>query len=191
MSDVATAIMDAAEARMRIGGFNGFSFRDIASDVGIKSSSVHYHFPTKENLAAAVIRRYTDEVAQLLKQKLTTGLDPVTAWTQAFRGTLHSKEHMCWTQAFRGTLHSKEHMCPCIAMGAAAQDLPAEVAAEVQRFFSMCLKEMVKAGLPRDGAARLLATISGAMLLANALDDRKAYDQATRDLIQEAELSAA
>src|SRR6266404_419354 len=155
MSDVATAIMDAAEARMRIGGFNGFSFRDIASDVGIKSS--------------------TDEVAQLLKQKLTTGLDPVTAWTQAFRGTLHSKERMC----------------PCIAMGAAAQDLPAEVAAEVQRFFSMCLKEMVKAGLQRDGAARLLATISGAMLLANALDDRKAYDQATRDLIQEAELSAA
>jgi len=55
----------------------------------------------------------------------------------------------------------------------------------------MCLKEMVKAGLPRDGAARLLATISGAMLLANALDDRKAYDQATRDLIQEAELSVA
>jgi TetR/AcrR family transcriptional repressor of nem operon len=76
-------------------------------------------------------------------------------------------------------------------MGAAAQDLPAEVAAEVQRFFSMCLKEMVKAGLPRDGAARLLATISGAMLLAIALDDRKAYDQATRDLLQEAELSAA
>jgi len=174
MSDVATAIMDAAEARMRIGGFNGFSFRDIASDVGIKSSSVHYHFPTKENLAAAVIRRYTDEVAQLLKQKLTAGLDPATAWIQAFRGTLHSKEHMC----------------PCIAMGAAAQDLPAEVAAEVQHFFSMCLKEMVKAGLPRDGAARLLATISGAMLLANALGDRKAYDQATRDLIQQAELSA-
>jgi hypothetical protein len=28
-------------------------------------------------------------------------------------------------------------------------------------------------------------------LLAIALDDRKAYDQATRDLLQEAELSAA
>src|ERR1700721_2376760 len=152
MSDVPTAIMDAAEARMRIGGFNGFSFRDIASDVGIKSSSVHYHFPTKENLAAAVIRRYTDEVAQLLKKKRAPVLARVTA---------------------------------------CAQDLPAEVSAEVQNFFSMCLKEMVKAGLPRDSAARLLATISGAMLLANALDDRKAYDQATRDLIQEAELSVA
>jgi len=35
-------------------------------------------------------------------------------------------------------------------MGAAAQDLPAEVAAEVQRFFSMCFKEMVESGSPTD-----------------------------------------
>jgi TetR/AcrR family transcriptional regulator, transcriptional repressor for nem operon len=55
MSTIAEAIMDAAELRMRGGGFNGFSFREIADDVGIKSSSVHYHFPTKEKLAAAVV----------------------------------------------------------------------------------------------------------------------------------------
>ena len=47
MNEIAAAIMDAAERRMRIGGFNGFSFREIAADVGVKSSSVHYHFPTK------------------------------------------------------------------------------------------------------------------------------------------------
>src|SRR5690348_18498506 len=60
MSDVKTAIMDAAEQRMQLGGFGGFSFREIAADVGIKSSSVHYHFPTKEDLAAAVIRRWAE-----------------------------------------------------------------------------------------------------------------------------------
>jgi TetR/AcrR family transcriptional repressor of nem operon len=58
MSDVKAAIMDAAERRMQQGGFGGFSFREIAADVGIKSSSVHYHFPTKEDLAAAVIHRW-------------------------------------------------------------------------------------------------------------------------------------
>jgi TetR/AcrR family transcriptional repressor of nem operon len=42
VSDVKTAIMDAAERRMQRGGFGGFSFREIAADVGIKSSSVHY-----------------------------------------------------------------------------------------------------------------------------------------------------
>jgi len=53
MSDIKTAILNAAERRMQFGGFGGFSFREIAADVGIKSSSVHYHFPTKENRAAA------------------------------------------------------------------------------------------------------------------------------------------
>ena len=38
----------------------GFSFRELAADVGVKSSSVHYHFPTKEALAAAVIRRWAE-----------------------------------------------------------------------------------------------------------------------------------
>ena len=40
---------------MRRGGFHGFSFRDLAADVGIKSASVHYHFPIKP------IRRQLDE----------------------------------------------------------------------------------------------------------------------------------
>ncbi len=34
MSDVSIAIMDAAERRMRSGGFNGFSFREIADEGG-------------------------------------------------------------------------------------------------------------------------------------------------------------
>src|SRR3984893_12936943 len=70
MSDVAAAIMDAAERRMRKGGFAGFSFREIAADVGIKSSSVHYHFPTKEDLAAAVIRRWAGETSKFIDKEL-------------------------------------------------------------------------------------------------------------------------
>src|SRR5512133_1343618 len=102
VSDVAAAIMDAAERRMRRGGFNGFSFRDIAADVGVKSSSVHYHFPTKEKLAAAVIRRYTQEVSELSDQEAKKGGDPVKVWTRAFRGTLNSDDRMC----------------PCVVLGA-------------------------------------------------------------------------
>ena len=86
MSDVAAAIMDAAERRMRKGGFNGFSFREIAADVGVKSSSVHYHFPTKENLAAAVIQRYTAETADLIERELQKEPNPVKVWVKAFRG---------------------------------------------------------------------------------------------------------
>ena len=52
-------ILAAAEQRIRTAGYHGFSFREIAADVGIKSSSVHHYFPTKESLGVAVARRYT------------------------------------------------------------------------------------------------------------------------------------
>lgn len=174
MSDVATAIMDAAEQRIRIGGFGGFSFREIASDVGVKSSSVHYHFPTKENLAAAVIRRYTGEVAELIDREMEADPDPIKVWTRAFRGTLTSEERMC----------------PATVLGAAALDLPPEVAAELRVFFKMCHDKMVVAGLTADAASQLLATITGAMVVSNALRDVGAYDRATRAFSQDAKASA-
>jgi TetR/AcrR family transcriptional regulator, transcriptional repressor for nem operon len=168
MSEVADTIMDAAERRMRAGGFNGFSFREIATDVGVKSSSVHYHFPTKEKLAAAVVRRYTNEVSELIDKEIATGADPVKVWTRAFRGTLHSEDRMC----------------PCTVLAAGVLDLPQEVAVEVKRFFKMCLDKLIDAGLSKNNAAQLLSTITGAMVVANALGDTSAYDRATKELMR-------
>src|SRR5260370_42476709 len=127
MIEVGHEIMDGAERRMRIGGFNGFSFREIAADVGVKSSSIHYHFPTKEKLAAAVVHRYTDEVAELIDRELGKYPDPIKVWTRTFRGTLHSDERMC----------------PCTVLGAGSLDLPSEVAGEVGRGFQLVCGERV------------------------------------------------
>jgi TetR/AcrR family transcriptional repressor of nem operon len=167
MNENAVAIMDAAERRMRTGGFNGFSFRDIANDVGVKSSSVHYHFPTKEALAAAVVRRYTEDVAKIIARGFETDADPIVVWTRAFRGTIHSKDRIC----------------PCAVLGAASQALPREVAQEVEVFFTMCLDSLQSKGLSREKASEFLATITGAMVVSNALDDAAYYDRATQQLL--------
>ncbi len=53
------AILNAAENKARLGGYNNFSFRELANEVGIKSASVHYHFPTKADLGAELVKRYT------------------------------------------------------------------------------------------------------------------------------------
>jgi len=151
---------------MRVGGFGGFSFREIAADVGIKSSSVHYHFPTKEDLAAAVVRRYAAWAENFLDETLAVEPDPVRAWTHAFRGTIVA-----------GT------MCPCIVMGAASQDLPPSVATEVRRFFEMHARKMVEAGLDAERAGELMATITGASVLANIFSDAGEFDRATRELL--------
>ena len=175
MRDVKTAILDAAERRMQIGGFGGFSFREIAADVGIKSSSVHYHFPTKENLAAAVIRRWAEETSEFIDKELERDPDPIRAWTNAFRGTALSEGRMC----------------PCTALGAASQDLPAEVAREVKGFFKMCSDKLVEEGLSPSNAAEVLSTITGALVVANALGDTAAYDRATSDLLRQREAARA
>src|ERR1700746_1214169 len=175
ISDVKTAIMDAAERRMQLGGFRGFSFREIAADVGIKSSSVHYHFPTKEDLAAAVIRRWAEYTSELIDKELEKDPDPIRVWTKAFRGT-----------AF-----SEAHMCPCTVLGAAAQDLPEKVAKEVKGFFKMCQEKLVVEGLSPSRAAEVLATITGALVVANALGDTAEYDRATRDLLRKSAAARA
>ena len=53
-------IMDLAEALLQDKGYNGFSYADIAAKLGVKNAAIHYHFPTKEALACAVIQRYRD-----------------------------------------------------------------------------------------------------------------------------------
>jgi TetR/AcrR family transcriptional regulator, transcriptional repressor for nem operon len=174
MRDVRTAIMDAAERRMRVGGFGGFSFREIAADVGVKSSSVHYHFPTKENLAAAVVRRYTEEISAFIDGELQKDADRVRAWINAFRGTAHT-----------------ERMCPCTVLGAGALDLPPEVAAEVKGFFKMCLDKIVAEGLSVASATEFLSTLVGALVVANALGDTTAYDRATNELLHQREATVA
>jgi TetR/AcrR family transcriptional regulator, transcriptional repressor for nem operon len=163
MSDAATAIMDSAERRMRVGGFNGFSFREIAADVGIKSSSVHYHFPTKEALAAAVVRRYAERVSARIDEDRKSEKNPSKLWTKAFR---------------RSSTSAKT-MCPCVVLGAASQDLPAEVSTEVKGFFRMCIEKMTTEGLSRQDATELLSKITGALVLTNALGDSGTYDRAT------------
>ncbi|MGF6757479.1 TetR/AcrR family transcriptional regulator [Paraburkholderia sp. GAS42] len=167
MNDVAVAIMDAAERRMRIGGFNGFSFREIAADVGIKSSSVHYHFRTKEKLGAAVIRRYTDHVAKVIDQQLETNPDPVQVWIEVFKGTLISEDRMC----------------PATVLGAASLGLPGEVATEVKRYFRMAIDKLVGERLSEKRATQFLSTIVGALVVANSLGDPTVYDRATEDLL--------
>lgn len=166
MSDNAIAIMNAAERRMRLGGFNGFSFREIAADIGIKSSSVHYHFPTKEHLVAAVIRRYSHQAAEEIDGE--------------FLPTSNAME--VWTRIFRQTLYCAERMCPCAVLGAMARDLPPKVSVEIQGFFNMCLNKLVQHGVNPDDAAELLSTLVGAQVLANALDDVSIYDRATAGL---------
>ena len=176
--DKAEEILDVAERMARRGGYNGFSFREIASAVGVKSASVHYHFPTKQDLAAAVARRYT-----------THFLDALGApdSQSSARSALSN-----YIDAYRRALFNDGLMCLCGIMGAEIDDLPPVVRAEAKLFFEKNIDWLMKAlgpdGSPkaelasRERAAQIIATLEGAMILARSLEDNRYFDYAVKSL---------
>lgn len=170
MAGRAEAILNAAEIRIRDGGYNGFSFRDLAADVGVKSSSVHFHFPTKEILVAAVVRRYVERLEAALDEEEGAGATPVQAWRSVFRRALIEDGRMCL----------------CGVLGAEIGGLPPEVAEEAGRFFTRGIDRLTRsesgAGLEKADAIRILATLEGAMVMAKVLGDPLSFDLATRRL---------
>jgi len=63
-SNTREQIIDKAFQLMLQRGLNGFSYRDISEPMGVKNAAIHYHFPTKMDLIAALI----DENHQVLKK---------------------------------------------------------------------------------------------------------------------------
>jgi TetR/AcrR family transcriptional repressor of nem operon len=80
--------MDLAEAHIRNAGYAGFSFRALAAEIGIKSASVHHHFPTKATMAAAVARRYADRFFSAVARRNETADDAIAAYRSTFKAAL-------------------------------------------------------------------------------------------------------
>jgi len=175
VKDTNVAILDAAERRMRLGGYGAFSYREIAAEIGIKSASIHYYYPSKEDLAAEVIRRYSERVAALFDEMLAKDDNPVRVWTEALAGTAHSETHMC----------------PATLLGAMTGDLPEKVVVEVRRFFKMHLDKLIGAGLSFDEATEVVSALMGALVVANALGDPTLYDRAAAEHLRRFEKAAA
>lgn len=172
--DVREAILDSAEKRMRKGGFHACSFREIADDVGIKSASVHYHFPTKTALAAALVARYEAHVLEAIG-------DPEDARALAVK-----LEAM--RAAFRGGLSRGEGMCLGGVFATEARSLPSPVGIATRHYFAACNNWLARAlararaADPHREALRLTALLQGAMLQAIALGDVAAFDDATEGI---------
>ncbi len=120
--DSVSQILDIAERRMRIAGYNSVSFRDIAGEMGIKSASLHYHFPKKEDLGTALVKRYSEKFSEKLAVKLDQGASP-------------AEEILALTNVLREELVDEKLVCLCAMLGAEAPGLPSSVVDEVRIFF--------------------------------------------------------
>lgn len=63
-NNTAQQILDVAQSMLRSRGYSAFSYADISEQVGIRKASIHYHFPSKDDLVMAVVRRYRENTIQ-------------------------------------------------------------------------------------------------------------------------------
>ena len=167
MSDTRDRLLDAAEKRMRTGGYHAISFRDLADDLAIKSASVHYHFRQKEDLGVALIERYSDRFFELVDELQAAGMPRLEAFANAYRNAYTTERTTCL----------------CGLLGAESPGLPPRVADAVQGFLDRNLDwlvsafpEDISAGERRKTAIHVLASLQGGMMLAVSLDDPSMLD---------------
>jgi len=177
-SDTREKLLDVALELVQTRGFNAFSYRDMATAVGIRTASIHYYFPTKPDLAREVIVRHRRVVAGFLADVDAKG-----------GNAFERLKHYC--EVFRTTLSHGHRMCLGGMLAIEYQSLPGEVVAEVRGFYrdnerwlTRTLTEGNKTGVLTIATtvakvARLLFdALEGAMLAARAFDDFARLDAA-------------
>lgn len=173
-TDRAEQILDIAEREMRKGGFDAVSFRDIASAIGIKSASVHYHFPTKADLSKSVTRRYADRFIEALESPS----DP----SETAKDRLQRL-----AAAYLGAYKSESSTCLCTVLASVVSHLPEETSAQIRAFYrrlgdwiDMALSDHETSLTP----SLIIGALQGAMILAIATEDETPLNEAEAFLLK-------
>lgn len=178
-------ILDAAERLCQTRGFNGFSFRDLAEIVGIRSASIHYHFPTKAELGKALIIRY--------RHKIESALGEIERKEPTAPGRLKRFAGM-----LRDMLKDENRLCLCGILAAEAGSISDEMRAELRRSFNGFQDwltrelqagrekgELKFVGAAEAAACAIFSTLEGAMMTSRAFGDDRPLRESTAWLMSQ------
>lgn len=183
MKTTSEQIIDTATTLLQKQGFNAFSYNDISSSIGIKTASIHYHFPTKSDLGKAVMSRYRNMHKTALIDIDNSISDPLNK-LQAF------------SNLFTCTLGDDFRMCPCGMLSSDISEIPESIKLEVMGFYidsetwlAAVLKEGLKQGVFSFDSSSIecarctFASFEGAMLSARAFQDKKRLTKSLKHII--------
>ena len=177
MIDTKQRILDSAMRLVQSRSYAGFSFQDIAEEVGIRKASIYSHFRSKEELA----KRVLDEAQHLFENEML----PLTE--EHLEGQLDA-----YLGLFRRVFSGGERMCPGGSFAAVWSSVSPGLQAAVQDFidFHLSLIEgILKRGrdkgsfktcdqTPRQQALLILSNVQGAMLMARITGKSRVLDAA-------------
>jgi TetR/AcrR family transcriptional repressor of nem operon len=114
-------ILEHAITLMMLRGYNGFSYRDLSELVGVKTSSIHYYFPSKDDLVLQAVNEYSNEVLSSI-QSIDSSLSADVKLSK-------------YTKMFGRTLGDGDQICLCGMLAADIESLPENIRIAVQAFF--------------------------------------------------------
>ena len=163
-------IQKLAAKELKLKGINGFSFRELAASVGIKSSSVHYHFKSKRDLLKVLVIEYRKELLSALKK---------------IEENSHSlKESLIAVVNYFEKALDKNELCVCGILAAEKNLISEDIIIEIKATFSE-LEKWIKAmisnysdnTIPEDAlTAILISSIEGSLLLDRLNGDRHYFN---------------
>jgi TetR/AcrR family transcriptional repressor of nem operon len=175
-SSTADDILACARSLIVTGGYNGFSYADIAEVVGIRKPSIHHHFPSKADLVKTLVGRYREEAEEgiaTLQRAVPGPLDQLRAYIDYWKTCIGD---------------ASAPFCVCALLANELPMLPEEVAVEIRAYFRFLsgwltgvLEGAAQQGLvlltatPRIEAEAFMATVHGAMLSARAYGDTSMF----------------
>jgi TetR/AcrR family transcriptional regulator, transcriptional repressor for nem operon len=181
-TDTPSAILDVAERLVQVRGFNGFSYGDVAGELGVTTAALHYHFAGKAELGEALIARYAARFREALAQIDARGGDPSTK--------LES-----YAALYLDVLRD-QRMCLCGMLAADYQTLPKQLRDAVVRFFDdnetwlASVLEQGKSdgtlhftGSASEAAQMIVGGLEGAMLVARPYGDTERFQAAANRLL--------
>jgi TetR/AcrR family transcriptional regulator, transcriptional repressor for nem operon len=173
----AQRILDVAEELVQSRGYNGFSYADIAGELGITKASLHYHFASKAELGEALIERYSARFLEALER--------IAGTSSGANSKLDAYANL-YVEVLRG-----DRMCLCGMLAAEYQTLPERMQGSVIRFFDHNViwlagvladgqsdGELSIHGSPADAAQAVLSALQGAMLVARPYRDLTRFQAA-------------
>jgi len=178
----AVAILDISERLVQTSGYNGFSYADIAVELGVTKASLHYHFPTKEALGLALVERYTTAFTAALRSITGSGHAPLAKL----------RDYV----ALYDSVLRDERMCLCGMLAAEYSTLPVRMQEALKAFFDAnehWLSEVLAEGRQsgaftfkesaKDRARVILGALEGAMLIARSYEDPRRFKVAAQHVL--------
>lgn len=181
LSSTADDILACARSLIIAGGYNGFSYADIAAVVGIRKASIHHHFPSKVDLVRTLVQLYREDARAGFAELARTAADP-----REQLANYAAYWEKCITEA-------SDPFCVCALLASELPALPPAVAAEVRLHFETLSAWLTSAfergaasglfhlaGTPQAEAETFMAIVHGGMLSARAQDDPSLFGTITR-----------